>query len=157
MTDQDNLALLRYRFVDTDRVAAVVTYEQGLGFRCLGNADAFAAIAVGALMREGDHLFCLLSPQHVNYLIEVDCLSNFLCDPSVRDFLRQGQPIFVVFDDHSDYRRLHSMVAALPLTNNEETCLDRADKARDDHADDADYEPAGERDYDDEPTWGCSQ
>jgi hypothetical protein len=107
------------RLIDHDRVVAALTATGAAAIRFTAMAHGLSRIAaVAAVVPEGEpdlrHLMASPDTVHATWMIETDCIAEFLSDPLLRQYLRRGIAVVAVFEDAMDYVRLQKTVPALP-------------------------------------------
>ncbi|HEV2185613.1 MAG TPA: hypothetical protein VGR70_00290 [Stellaceae bacterium] len=146
------------RFVDIGHVFDRLSDDQIRSIRRAVEPPRLPSQTVGALLPEGCDLARLgSSPQCVpsGFWIATNDLDRLQHDLALHDFLNRGVPVLLVFEEFDDCRRFCSIVAALPLPDDEPR-LDHADGAgwdEDDEASEARCNHDYQRDCDDEPSW----
>lgn len=151
-----------WRYIDIGHVIDRLSNEQIKTILLATEAHQLESVAVAALVPEGYNLAALASaPQRVppGFSVAANDLDRVLHDQALRDHLDRGDPVVVVFEAFDDWLRLHFMVSALCL-DDEEARLDHADAVSLDEADEArwnhdfDHEPP---EYEEEPCWDEGQ
>jgi hypothetical protein len=158
-TEPPNSELLATcRYIDIGDVFDRLSAGQIKTILLATEAHRLESMAFTVLVPEGYNLADLASsPDRVppSASIAANDLDRFLHDSALHDLLNRGEPVVVVLQAFEDWLRLRSILAALPLPD-DEARLDPTGAADWDEADEADEARCNhdyEHDCDDEPDW----